>query len=519
MVSTTAMSKTNRKTFSWLIARRKRLATWTLLVACACLSPWPHGASAAEINSATTAKPAGFADIVAKVKPAVIAVTVRLESDAQMGADEPDRPWQSQPFSEDSPLHRYFFGSPNQQRQASPARQIKMALGSGFFISSDGYAVTNDHVVQHGVSFMIATEDGTTYTAKVVGADLRTDLALLKVDGRNDFPYVNLADHEPRIGDWVIAVGNPYGLGGTVTAGIVSALGRRIDTDTYDDFIQLDAPINTGNSGGPSFDTDGDVVGVNTAIYSPSGGSVGIGFAIPARIVKPVIEQLRQKGVVTRGALGVEIQPVTPEIANALGLKRVEGALVAETEPGGPAAKAGIVPGDVVLAVDGHPISNGADLAAKIGSMAPGTTVQISIFRDGGERTIPVTLVELPGTPFKPATAPQEQEPSRLGLTLAPAAAIKGAGNQGVAITDVDPNGLAAEKGLRPGDIILDVSNNPVRTPADVHNAIGQAQKSGTRDIVMRVRTRDDRIQFVAVPVPPQGPTLWGRIESWLHSL
>ena len=405
MVSTAAMSKTNRKTFSWLIARRKRLATWTLLVACACLSPWPHGASAAEINSATTAKPAGFADIVAKVKPAVIAVTVRLESDAQMGADEPDRPSQSQPFSENSPLHRYFFGSPNQQRQASPARQIKMALGSGFFISSDGYAVTNDHVVQHGVSFMIATEDGTTYTAKVVGADLRTDLALLKVDGRNDFPYVNLADHEPRIGDWVIAVGNPYGLGGTVTAGIVSALGRRIDTDTYDDFIQLDAPINTGNSGGPSFDTDGDVVGVNTAIYSPSGGSVGIGFAIPARIVKPVIEQLRQKGVVTRGALGVEIQPVTPEIANALGLKRVEGALVAETEPGGPAAKAGIVPGDVVLAVDGHPISNGADLAAKIGSMAPGTTVQISIFRDGGERTIPVTLVELPGTPFKPAFA------------------------------------------------------------------------------------------------------------------
>ena len=215
----------------------------------------------------------------------------------------------------------------------------------------------------------------------------------------------------------------------------------------------------------------------------------------------------------------MEIQPVTPEIANALGLKRVEGALVAETEPGGPAAKAGIVPGDVVLAVDGHPISNGADLAAKIGSMAPGTTVQISIFRDGGERTIPVTLVELPGTPFKPATAPQEQEPSRLGLTLAPAAAIKGAGNQGVAITDVDPNGLAAEKGLRPGDIVLDVSNNPVRTPADVHNAISRAQQSGTRDIVMRVRTRDDRIQFVALPVPPQGPTLWGRIQSWLHSL
>ena len=237
----------------WPIARRKRLATWTLLVTCACLSPWPHGASAAEINAATTARPAGFADIVAKVKPAVIAVTVRLESDAQVGADEPARPSQSRPFTENSPFHRHFFGNPNQQRQASPARQIKAALGSGFFISSDGYAVTNDHVVQHGVSFMIATEDGTIYPAKVVGADLRTDLALLKVDGRNDFPYVNLADHEPRIGDWVIAVGNPYGLGGTVTAGIVSALGRRLDTDTYDHFIQLDAPHQHGRFRGPEF--------------------------------------------------------------------------------------------------------------------------------------------------------------------------------------------------------------------------------------------------------------------------
>ena len=205
-----------------------------------------------------------------------------------------------------------------------------MALGSGFFVSSDGYAVTNDHVVQHGVSFVIATEDGTTYTAKVVGADLRTDLALLKVDGRNDFPYVRFANHEPRIGDWIIAVGNPYGLGGTVTAGIVSALGRRLDTDTYDDFIQIDAPINKGNSGGPSFDIDGNVIGVNTAIFSPSGGSVGIGFAIPATTVGPVIQQLKEKGVVTRAALGVEVQPVTPDIAHALGLKKVEGALVAE---------------------------------------------------------------------------------------------------------------------------------------------------------------------------------------------
>ena len=506
-VRTNPMSK-NRFIFAGFIALRRTLAISTLLIACASC---PCGAPAGEINAAT-ARPVGFAEIVAKVKPAVIAVTVRLESDAQMESDEPDAPSRSQPFSENSPLHRHFFGSP--QRQPSPGRQIKMALGSGFFVSSDGYAVTNDHVVQHGVSFVIATEDGTTYTAKVVGADLRTDLALLKVDGRNDFPYVRFANHEPRIGDWIIAVGNPYGLGGTVTAGIVSALGRRLDTDTYDDFIQIDAPINKGNSGGPSFDIDGNVIGVNTAIFSPSGGSVGIGFAIPATTVGPVIQQLKEKGVVTRAALGVEVQPVTPDIAHALGLKKVEGALVAEAPTGGAAAEAGVMPGDVVLAVDGRPIKSGADLADRIGSMAPGTAVKITILRDSSERTIAVTLGELPGTPFKPAAEPQQQKPSGLGLTLAPAP-----NNQGVAVTDVDPTGIAVAKGLTAGDIILDVSNNPVRTPADVHKAISRAQDSGKRDIVLRVRTRNGGIQFMALPIPSQRPTLWGRIQSWLRSL
>jgi serine protease Do len=504
------MSK-NGSIFIGLISFRRTVTFLMLLVVCL-LAPWSHSATADEINATTTAKPVGFAEIVAKVKPAVIAVTVRLESGAQMESEEPDTPSQSQPFSENSPLHRHFFGSP--QRQPSPARQIKMALGSGFFVSSDGYAVTNDHVVQHGVSFAIATEDGTTYTAKVVGADLRTDLALLKVDGPNDFPYVRLADHEPRIGDWVIAVGNPYGLGGTVTAGIVSALGRRLDTDTYDDFIQIDAPINKGNSGGPSFDIDGDVIGVNTAIFSPSGGSVGIGFAVPATTVGPVIQQLKERGVVTRGALGVEVQPLTPDIAHALGLQKVEGALVAEAPPGGAAAEAGVVPGDVVLAVDGRPVTSGADLAAKIGSIAPGTVVKITILRDGSERTVSVRLGQLPVTPFKAAAEPQQQKPSALGLTFAPVA-----NSQGVTITDVDPDGLGAEKGLAAGDIILDVSNHPVHTPSDVHDAMSRAQESGKRAIVMRVRTRNGGIQFVALPVPSQRPTLWGRIQSWLRSL
>jgi serine protease Do len=516
MLSTQHMAKAPH--VSRQIALQTRRAALAVFVISVCLAQGCYGIGAAEINAASASKPAGFADIVTKVKPAVIAVTVRLENRAGVeDNDKSEAPSESNPFSEGSPLYRHFFGGSKQQPH--PVQQIETALGSGFFVSSDGYAVTNDHVVQHGMSFMIATEDGTTYKARVVGADLRTDLALLKVDGRNDFPYVKLADHEPRIGDWVIAVGNPYGLGGTVTAGIVSALGRRLDTDTYDDFIQLDAPINRGNSGGPSFDLDGEVVGVNTAIFSPSGGSVGIGFAIPSTIVEPVIKQLREKGVVTRGALGVEIQPVTPDIARALGLNPVEGALVAEVQPGGPAANAGIVPGDVIVAVDNNPISKGADLAARIGSMSPGSSATIGIIHDGREHTISLRLGELPVTPFKAATEPPSQQPSRLGLTLAPATAVEGAGAQGVAIVKVDPNGLAAEKGLTAGDVILNVANKPVSSPSDVHNAIAQAEKTSRQDVLVRIKTKDDRIEFVALPLPQQPPSLWARIQSWIHSL
>ncbi len=477
-----------------------------------------YAAHAAEVHTtAAGSKPVGFADIVANVKAAVIAVTVKLENDVNLeNKDGPDAPSESQPFGPNSPLYRYFFGGPQQSPPSAPSAGTKMALGSGFFISADGYAVTNNHVVQHGVSFMIATDEGATYKARVVGADLRSDLALLKVDGRNDFPYVKLAGHEPRIGDWVIAVGDPYGLGGTVTAGIVSALGRRIGTDTYDDFIQIDAPINRGNSGGPSFDLDGEVVGVNTAIFSPSGGSVGIGFAIPSTTVKPVIEQLRAKGVVTRGALGVEVQPVTPDIAQAVGLKRVQGALVAEAQHGGPAANAGIMPGDVIVAVDNTPISKGADLAARIGSMSPGTSATIQIIRDGSERTFSIRLGELPVTPFKAPAEPPSQQPSHLGLTLAP---LKGTGSAGVAIVKVDPNGVAAEKGLTAGDVILGVANQPVSSPADVHKAIAEAEKTGKQDVLFRIKTQDERVVFVALPLPAHQPTLWARIQSWIHSL
>jgi len=489
-----------------------------VLAVSACLCPWSLSVGAAEISAAGIASPVGFADIVAKVKPAVIAVTV-IEEVAGAGnsveSDAQDPPSQL-PFSENSPLRHYFFGSP-EQRKNSPVRQTEMALGSGFFISPDGYAVTNDHVVEHGASFKVATDDGTIYTARVVGADLRTDLALLKVDGRTDFPYVQFADHEPRIGDWVIAVGNPFGLGGTVTAGIVSARSRHIDTDTFDDFIQIDAPINRGNSGGPSFNVAGRVVGVNTAIFSPSGGSVGIGFAIPATTVKAVVDQLRQKGIVTRGSLGVQIQPITPDIASALGLSKAEGALVSEAQANGPAAKAGIEPGDVVTSVDGRPVHNGNDLASMIGATAPGTVVKIGIRRNGSDSTIPVTLGELPVTPFKAAAMPPP--PEGLGLGLAPAASIEGAGSRGVVVTEVDPNGRAAEKGLTAGDVILDIGGNPVATSGDVRKAISRAQSSGRHDVLMRVKTTDNKIVFVAVPVGAQHQTFWDRLRGWIHSL
>jgi serine protease Do len=353
----------------------------------------------------------------------------------------------------------------------------------------------------------------------VIGADLRTDLALLKVDGRNDFPYVKLAEHEPRVGDWAIAVGNPYGLGGTVTAGIVSALGRHIATDRYDDFIQVDAPINKGNSGGPTFDSEGNVMGVNTAIYTPSGGSVGIGFAIPAETVRAVVQQLKDKGVVTRGSLGVEIEPVTPDLVSALGLKDQKGALVAETETDGGAAEAGIKPGDVLTKINDHAIAGGADLAAQVGAMSPHTTAKVDFLRDGKMRSASVVLGELPTTPFEAAKPPSESSPSSLGLDLGPVANPDGTRSPGAEIVGLDPNGVAADKGLTVGDVILDVSGKPVTAPADFRNALNQAQDGGKHEILLRIQTSTQKNQFVALPITPHKPALWTRLRDWLHSL
>jgi serine protease Do len=466
------------------------------------ISP-PAPISSAHAADSTITHPASFADLVAKVKPAVISVRVKIDEAAKAtGLSQNDD--NSTPFNPGSPMEKFFqqFG-PNLPNGMIQRHQVITGLGSGFFISADGYAVTNNHVVDDAKSVQVTTDDGKIYTAKVIGTDPKTDLALIKVDGKNDFPYVKFADHEPRIGDWVVAVGNPFGLGGTVTAGIVSARGRDIGTSAYDDYIQIDAPINKGNSGGPAFDVNGNVIGVNTAIFSPSGGSVGIGFDIPADTAKMVVAQLKDQGHVTRGWLGVQIQPVTAGIADSLSMKKAQGALVDEPQADSPAAKAGIKAGDVITAVNGATVNNARELARSIGMMAPNTSIKLDILRNGEAKTLTVALGEMPNE--KQAKAGTENPgPTSgvpyLGLMLAPANEVAGSGSEGVVVTGVDPNGPAAEQGLQTGNVILEVGGKTVANAGDVRNALIDAKNQGKHDVLMKVKTAA-ATKFVAVPI------------------
>jgi serine protease Do len=425
-------------------------------------------------------RPVGFADIVEKVKPSVISVRVKI--DRPTGPDASD---EDLPFPPGSPFERFFkrFGTPK-------GHEVITGQGSGFFITRDGYAVTNNHVVHDAENVQVTTDDGKTHSAKVIGTDPRTDLALIKVDG-GDFPFVKLADSPPRVGDWVLAVGNPFGLGGTVTAGIVSARGRDIGAGSYDDFIQIDAPVNKGNSGGPTFDVDGNVIGVNTAIFSPSGGSVGIAFAIPADTVKSVVDQLRDKGTVTRGWIGVQIQTVTPDLADSMGLKEATGALVSEPQKDSPATKAGIQSGDVITTVNDAPVHDPRELARKIGTMAPGTSVKLGVVHQGQTKTLTLTLGTLPNE--KEASTSQDQnqrevpdgELPKLGLTLAPSGKVSGSGNEGVVVTAVNASGVdPADQPLLPH--LLMPAHHDVRS-SDViarrlHGNLAAAADRGPKD-------------------------------------
>jgi serine protease Do len=450
-------------------------------------------------------KPVGFADIVERVKPSVISVKVNITQ--KLAKDDGDD--DASPFQPGSPMERFFrrFGAPDMPHMPR-GRGVVTGQGSGFFISADGFAVTNNHVVDGASKVEVTTDDGKTYTAKVIGTDARTDLALIKVEGGSNFAFAKLSDGKPRIGDWVLAVGNPFGLGGTVTAGIVSAMGRDIGNGPYDDFIQIDAPVNKGNSGGPAFDIDGDVIGVNTAIYSPSGGSVGIAFSIPSATVKNVVNQLKEKGSVSRGWIGVQIQPVTSDIADSLGMKKAEGALVAEPQANGPAAKAGIESGDVITAVNGEPIKDARELARTIGGFAPGTAVKLNVLHKGSDKVVDLTLGQLPNT--LEAKADDDNSDSgksargtdvpKLGMTVAPSASVAGAGKEGVVVTEVDPKSAAAERGFKEGDVILEVGGKTVASAADVRDAINAARNDSKNSVLMRVKS-GGQSRFVAVPL------------------
>ena len=498
----------------------------------------PNGPVASAQQTQNSARPVGFADIVERVKPAVISVRVQMESRQQpsLNSDE-------SPFPPGSEMDQFFrrFGREGQPPNAAPRpRQFATGQGSGFFISSDGYAVTNNHVVDKATQVQVTTDDGKTYTAKVIGVDQRTDLALIKVDGGN-FPFVRFSERAPRVGDWVIAVGNPFGLGGTVTAGIVSARGRDIGSGPYDDYIQIDAPVNKGNSGGPTFDVDGGVIGVNTAIFSPSGGSVGIAFAIPSETVKTVVAQLKDKGSVLRGWIGVQVQQITPEVAQTMGLKRTDGALVTEPQRNSPAVKAGIETGDIILSVNGNAIKDSRDLAKRIGGMPPGTAVKLVVLSKGTEKNVSVTLGELPNVtearaePDEPnarrrrdrddregmrgdredrgnqradrggqggefaerfARRGEPNDMPRLGLSLTP-----GENSQGVVIAAVEPDSPAAAIGFQAGDVIIDIGGKAVSSPADVRNALRNARAEGRNNVLVRVKsaqgTRTIRLPLV----------------------
>ena len=466
-------------------------------------------ANAEAVRVETPANAPGFADIIEKVSPAV--VSVRVKSDVQPASSD-FGPFGGRNFEDLPPeLRKFFdqFGGPQfrgrdgfqDRRSERPRRARPVAQGSGFFISEDGYLVTNNHVVDGGTEFTVVMDDGTELDAKLVGADPRTDLAVLKVEEARKFTYVAFADDaKVRVGDWVVAVGNPFGLGGTVTAGIVSARGRDIGAGPYDDFIQIDAAVNHGNSGGPTFNLNGEVVGVNTAIFSPSGGNVGIAFAVPASVAKDVVAELMDDGTVERGWLGVSIQPVTPEIAESLGLKNASGALVADPQDGAPAQEAGIRSGDIITAVNGKEVSDPRELARVIAALNPGANADVTYVRRGEEKTVSVKLGELPGADKMASaeTAPDQSPETALenfGLTVAPADDGKG-----VVVTGIDPDSAAADAGIRPGDKVVEVNNEAVASASDIENALDTVAKSG-RKAALLLLEREDSSRFVAMPI------------------
>lgn len=447
----------------------------------------------------------GFANVVDAVSPAV--VSVRVKSNFRPVSNENGRFQFNPGDGEFEEQMRRFFGQRdrgqrgnNRNRGERLDRARPISQGSGFFISEDGLLVTNNHVIERGTEFTVVMNDGTELDAELIGKDERTDLAVLKVNEERTFTYVDFAnENDVRIGDWVVAVGNPFGLGGTVTAGILSARGRDIGAGPYDDFLQIDAAVNRGNSGGPTFSLNGKVVGINTAIYSPSGGNVGIAFAVPATLAQEVIADLIDDGSVERGWLGVSIQPVTDEIAESLGMAEAKGALVADPQTGSPAAEAGIKAGDIILKVDNADVESPRDLSRLIASIDPGSVIAVSILRGDDSEVVNVELGTLAQTKVASLDSSSvDTEPAILeefGLTIIP-----GENNIGALVTSVAPGSQAAESGIRAGDIISEVNNQKVASAADIQAQLDQVKANGRNAALLRLET-NDQSRFVALPL------------------
>jgi serine protease Do len=476
------------------------------------LAPTAWAQNAAPSPAAVAQLPT-FAPLVKKVLPAVVNISVTEKSNvagddtAEMDSDQGDQPNPpSSPFDE---FLRKFFeqrgpGGPGFPGPRPDQGAHRLALGSGFIIDPSGYVVTNNHVVANADKVVVVLQDDTRHPAKVIGRDGKTDLALLKIEAKEPLPYVSWGDSDAlQVGDWVLAVGNPFGLGGTVSSGIVSARGRDIHSGPYDDFLQLDAAINRGNSGGPTFNLNGQVIGINTAIYSPNGGSVGIGFAIPASLAKPVIEQLKEHGKVERGWLGVQIQEVTPEIASSLSLPKPEGALVADVTKGSPAAKAGLKQGDVIVSFNGHALHKVRDLPLLVAQTPVGQKAKAEVWRDGQRTPLDVAVGAMPDNPQVAANDQggeqqqgQAESTTAFGLKLAPlteqlrkrAAVPKQV--KGVVITAVADDSPLAELGVQPGDVIEQINRQPVATPQQAEAKLRDAQSDKSKSILLLINRR-----------------------------
>jgi serine protease Do len=497
--TTSSEEKNNKKPLAFVIAGV--LAAGLLGTALLPSSPM----AVAQTNAVTpyVNAPFSFADLAEKVRPAV--VSIQVKNGAKKKRRGRNFEFKGPDLPDGHPLKEFFKQFGNEGPREQRPQRSRMSQGSGFIISSDGFVVTNHHVINGGSEISVILENGDKHDAEIIGSDERTDLALLKIKTKNKLHFVKFSDQTARVGDWVLAVGNPFGLGGTVTAGIVSAHKRNIGSGPYD-YLQIDAAVNRGNSGGPAFGLDGTVIGVNTAIFSPSGGNVGIAFAVPSVLAKRVIDQLKSNGKVSRGWLGVTIQSVDEDIAASLGLDKPRGAMITSLSKNSPASKSDMEVGDLIVAVDGSAIDDSRDLARKIAGYAPSNEVSVTVLRDGKKQDITIKLGTFPSSKQlaslqKKSKKPASEEMEDLGLSLAPASEFtSGSVEEGVVIIEVNPDSDAAEKGLKAGDIILEVAGDIVSDPADVAKSVRKARDKGRRSVHMLVRS-GDRQRFIALPL------------------